>query len=301
MGLNPVSSSVERALGEAIRAASDCVRQFDPQLVVLIAPDHYNGFFNQLMPTFCLGTEAQSLGDYGTPSGKINVDSECALGLAQHLVSNAFDIAVSRRMTVDHGFAQPLELLWGGLDTPPVIPIFLNAVAPPSIPSTRRCVELGRRIGEFLSTTGLRTLTIGSGGLSHEPPIPTMTHADPAIRERTIVPRTQTAAEHEERVRRVMAAGVALAQGTSPLKPLNPIWDRAWMSALETEDGLERIAAMSDSSISADAGLAAHESKTWVVARATLNAEASRRASFTYYQDIPEYIAGFGIMFKDQA
>lgn len=31
------------------------IAAFDPELVVLFAPDHYNGFFYDVMPPFCLG------------------------------------------------------------------------------------------------------------------------------------------------------------------------------------------------------------------------------------------------------
>lgn len=31
------------------------IAEFDPELVVLFAPDHYNGFFYDVMPPFCLG------------------------------------------------------------------------------------------------------------------------------------------------------------------------------------------------------------------------------------------------------
>src|SRR5262245_63159446 len=53
---------------------------------------------------------------------------------------------------------------------------------------------------------------IGSGGLSHEPPVPTLSHPDQAVRERITVRREPTAAEREAKTQRVMAAGRALAE-----------------------------------------------------------------------------------------
>src|SRR5258706_6963455 len=139
MGLNPLAPEAEGKLQTAISTARNQVVAFAPDLVVLVAPDHYNGFFNELMPPFCIGTEADSVGDYLSPAGKVNVDSETALALATRLMDEDFDLALSRRMKVDHGFAQPLQLLFGGLDTPPVVPIFLNSVAQPVVPRMRRC------------------------------------------------------------------------------------------------------------------------------------------------------------------
>ncbi len=271
IGLNPVASDVTDDLQTAVEAARAQVSAFDPELVVLVGPDHYNGFFNELMPPFCIGTQASSVGDYLTPAGALKVDAAAALALATHLMDSDFDIALSRRMRVDHGFAQSLQMLWGSLDTPPVLPIFLNAVAQPGIARLRRCRALGEAIGRFLDNLPRRTLLIGSGGLSHEPPVPTLDHADAAVRERITVRREPTAAERDAKTERVKAAGMALAAGDPSMKPLNEAWDRDWMDALAGGD-LDAITRLDEAAIERDAGLSAHESKTWLVARAALPA-----------------------------
>ncbi|WP_250644839.1 hypothetical protein [Acidovorax carolinensis] len=172
LGLNPISADARALLDAALEQARAQVHAFNPELIVLLGPDHYNGFFNELMPPFCIGSAATSVGDYLTPPGALNTDEAAALSLTAHLMDTGFDIALSRRMQVDHGFAQALQFLWGGLDTPPVVPIFMNAVAQPGIPRLARCRQLGEAIGRFLDTLPRRTLVIGSGGLSHEPPCP---------------------------------------------------------------------------------------------------------------------------------
>lgn len=297
MGLNPVPESVDRELKSAIAAARQQVQAFAPDLVVLVAPDHYNGFFNELMPPFCIGSEAESVGDYLSPAGPLNVDAEAAIALADRLMDEDFDIAVSRQMRVDHGFAQALQLMWGSLDTPPVLPIFLNAVAKPGIPRVRRCRALGEALGRFLDTLPRRTLLIGSGGLSHEPPVPTLAHPDPAVRQR-ITRRTEpTPVEREAKTQRVMAAGRALAAGDSTMKPLNPAWDQRWMDALaQGGPALDALSGLSEDSIEREGGLSAHESKTWLVARSALPSDSALPCTLRHYQAIPEYIAGFGLM-----
>jgi 2,3-dihydroxyphenylpropionate 1,2-dioxygenase len=300
MGLNPVAPAVEDELHSAIAAACAHVLAFDPELIVLIGPDHYNGFFNELMPPFCIGTQATSVGDYLTPSGSLNVEGETALALATHLMDADFDIAVSRRMQVDHGFAQSLQMLWGGLATPPVVPIFLNAVAQPGIARLRRCRQLGEAIGRFLDNCPRRTLLIGSGGLSHEPPVPTLAHPDPAVRERITLKREPTAAERDAKTARVKAAGLALAAGDTSMKPLNPAWDRRWMDALASGD-LDAITDLDEDSIEREAGLSAHESKTWLVARSALPPGTRWPCPMRYYRAIPELIAGYGLMFMPGA
>ncbi|RJF96249.1 3-carboxyethylcatechol 2,3-dioxygenase [Noviherbaspirillum saxi] len=300
LGLNPISSELEKDLQGAIARVREQVARFDPELVVLIGPDHYNGFFNELMPPFCIGSQATSVGDYLTPPGSLNVDEYAAVALADQLMDDDFDIALSRRMQVDHGFVQALQFIWGGLETPPVIPIFLNAVAQPGIARLRRCRQLGEAIGRFLDKEPRRTLLIGSGGLSHEPPVPTLAHPDPAIRERITVKREPTQAERDAKTQRVMAAGMALASGTSDMKPLNPEWDARWMDALEFGE-LDSLVQWREESIAQEAGLSAHESKTWLVARAALPIDHRLPCTLRYYQAIPELIAGYGVLFMHTA
>lgn len=300
LGLNPISSELEKDLQGALARVREQVASFDPELVVLIGPDHYNGFFNELMPPFCIGSHATSVGDYLTPPGNLHVDESAAVALTNHLMDDDFDIAFSRRMQVDHGFAQALQFIWGGLETPPVIPIFLNAVAQPGIARLRRCRQLGEAIGRFLDNEPRRTLLIGSGGLSHEPPVPTLAHPDPAIRERITVKREPTRVERDAKTQLVMAAGMALASGTSGMKPLNPEWDTRWMDALEFGE-LDSLTQWREESIEQDAGRSAHESKTWLVARAALPTNHRLPCTLRYYQAFPELIAGYGVLFMHTA
>lgn len=301
MGLNEIPVEVDRALQAAISRARELVLAYDPELVVLVAPDHYNGFFNELMPPFCIGTQARAVGDYLSPAGELNVDAPASEALATQLMDDDFDVAISRRMQVDHGFSQALQLMWGGLNTPPVLPIFVNAVAQPGIPRLRRCRALGQAIGRFLDREPRRTLLIGSGGLSHEPPVPTLSHPDAGVRERITCKKEPTQSEREAKTARVMATGRALAEGSSTIKPINPEWDRRWMDALAgTKTDLDALCGMSEDSIERDGGLSAHESKSWLVARSALTEGQALTCSLRYYQAIPEYIAGFGVMWLEQ-
>lgn len=298
LGLNPVPEADAQAIDAAIDAARAAVQAFDPELVVLAGPDHYNGFFNALMPPLCLGTSVSAVGDYLSPAGPLNVPAPLALALATHLMDSHIDIALSRRMEVDHGFAQALQVLWGDdlARTPPVLPIFLNAVAPPGIARLARCREVGEAVGRFLDSLPQRTLLIGSGGLSHEPPVPTLDHPDPAVRERITVGRAPTEAEKEAKTERVKAAGMALARGEDWMKPLNPDWDRRWMQAMASGD-LEALCRHSEASIEALAGRSAHESKTWLLARAALPQHTGLPCPVNAYRAVPELIAGYGVMF----
>lgn len=156
-----VVAEVESVLAQA----RDRVRAYDPELIVVFAPDHYNGFFYDLMPQFCIGVEASAVGDFKSLAGPLNVPRDIALDMAQAVLDADIDTAVSYRMQVDHGCAQALEVLTGGLDAYPVVPVFINSVAPP-MASARRSRLLGQAIGRYLSTLNRRVLVVGSGGIS---------------------------------------------------------------------------------------------------------------------------------------
>lgn len=131
-----------------IAAARDRIADFAPELVVLYAPDHYNGFFYDVMPPFCLGVGATSIGDFSSAAGELPVPGELAEACAHSVMKSGIDLAVSYCMQVDHGFAQPLELLLGGLDKVPVLPVFINGVATP-LPGFQRTRMLGEAMGRF--------------------------------------------------------------------------------------------------------------------------------------------------------
>ncbi|MGB7113699.1 MAG: 3-carboxyethylcatechol 2,3-dioxygenase, partial [Mycobacterium sp.] len=169
----------------ALTQARDFVADFNPEIVVIFAPDHYNGFFYKLMPPFCIGTEAQGVGDYGTHKGPLDVPQATAVGCAKAVLSAGVDIAISANMDVDHGTVQPLEKLFGTATARPVIPIFINSVATPLGP-LHRCRTLGTAVGSYLATLDKRVLVVGSGGLSHDPPVPTLATATPAVVQRIV-------------------------------------------------------------------------------------------------------------------
>lgn len=151
----------------AFTAVRDFVREVDPELVITFGPDHYNGFFYDTMPPFCLGLGAFGLGDYGTSTATLDVPSDVAEELAGFVQGEGVDLTVSRRMGVDHGAVQPLEVLFGGVDTLPTIPVFVNGVAAPFVPMAR-ISALGEAIGRWAAARPERILLVASGGLSHD-------------------------------------------------------------------------------------------------------------------------------------
>ncbi|URN03205.1 3-carboxyethylcatechol 2,3-dioxygenase [Actinomadura madurae] len=280
------------AVGSAFAQARAFVAEFQPDLVVVLAPDHYNGMFYDLMPPFCVGTAAEAVGDYGTARGPLAVDADAARHVVREVLAADVDLAMSERMVVDHGFAQPLEQLFGSIDAVATVPVFVNAVAVPFGP-VRRTRRLGEALGRALLALDRRVLLLGSGGLSHDPPIPTLEDAPPEVAARLIGGRNPTAEERAEREARVRRAGLAVAAG-EPGPRLNPDWDRAFLDLL-AEGRLAATDAWTNDRITAEAGNSAHEVRTWLACYAALAAAGPYAMRTRFYRPIPEWIAGFGI------
>ncbi|MGY4711649.1 3-carboxyethylcatechol 2,3-dioxygenase [Mycolicibacterium sp. CBM1] len=280
---------VEDALGHA----RDFVTEYDPELVVIFSPDHYNGFFYRLMPPFCIGTAAVGVGDYGTAADALDVPRELAMELAGAVLDAGVDVAISAGMDVDHGTVQPLEKLFGSSTAVPVIPIFINSVATPLGP-LHRSRALGTAVGEFLATLDRRVLVIGSGGLSHDPPIPTLATAPPAALERIVDGKPMTVEQRQARQDAVIAAAREFATGQGSLQPLNPEWDLSLLDLLDN-GRFGEFDGWTNAWIAREAGNSAHEVRTWVAAFAALAAAGPYRTAVSYYRAAPDLIAGFAV------
>ena len=280
-------------IDSALTPARQFVEDFDPEIVVIFAPDHYNGFFYKLMPPFCIGTEAQGVGDYGTHKGPLDVPEAVAVGCAKAVLSAGVDIAISANMEVDHGTVQPLEKLFGSATARPVIPIFINSVATPLGP-LHRCRTLGTAVGSYLATLGKRVLLVGSGGLSHDPPVPTLSTATPQVVERIVHGRPMTPEQRSARQTAVMDAAKSFAAGESDLAPLNPEFDHQFLEIVDSGH-LGDLDTWSNSFIANEGGNSAHEIRTWVAAFAALAAAGPYRTDVRYYRPAPELIAGFAV------
>ncbi|RYY27195.1 MAG: 3-carboxyethylcatechol 2,3-dioxygenase [Sphingomonadales bacterium] len=287
----PVLDEVNSMIADA-RAR---IAAFQPELIILFSPDHFNGFFYDVMPSFCIGTAAHAIGDFGSAAGDILVPFDLALDCATAVIEDGVDVAVTHRMQVDHGFAQPLEFLLGGLDTVPTIPIFINAVGAP-LPTFRRTRALGEAIGRWAHGTGKRVLLLGSGGLSHQPPVPEYATASEHAREGLLGGgRTLTAEARAARTDRVINAARAFVEDQTSLYPINPAWDNGFLDILAGQK-LTELDTLGTEMLSMIGGRSAHEVKTWAAAFAALSTYGPYAAEHRYYREIPEWIAGFGAL-----
>jgi 2,3-dihydroxyphenylpropionate 1,2-dioxygenase len=277
----------------ALTDARAFVRAYDPELVVIFSPDHYNGFFYRLMPPFCIGTNAIGVGDFGTQAGPLNVAEDIATACATAILDAGVDIAISASMEVDHGTVQPLQTLFGDAAARPVIPIFINSVATPLGP-LKRARALGAAVGNFAATLNKRVLLVGSGGLSHDPPVPTLASAPPGALGRIVHGEPMTSEQRRARQVAVMELAQTFAQGRGPLQPLNPEWDHRVLDIFDRGD-LTEFDAWSNEWIAREGGNSAHEIRTWVAAFAALASRGPYETAVRYYRAAPELIAGFAV------
>ncbi|HLV17807.1 MAG TPA: 3-carboxyethylcatechol 2,3-dioxygenase, partial [Pseudomonas sp.] len=189
--------------------------------------------------------------------------------------------------------AQPLEMLLDGLREVPVIPVFINSVATP-LPSFQRARLLGEAIGRWASGLDKRVLLLGSGGLSHQPPVPELAKVDGLMADRLKGSvRHLPADEREARTQRVILAAQRFVEDPNSLHPLNPEWDQ-WFLDILSEARMAELDSLGNAELSALAGKSTHEVKTWVAAFAALSSYGAYRASDRYYRPVREWIAGFG-------
>lgn len=291
----------EQAVRDAFAKLAIEVKAYDPTLIISFGPDHFNGFFYDLMPSFCVGIRATAAGDwdYGKDNDKINVPEDKALALVRQVLDQGVDVAYSYRMQADHGVTQPLHFLCEGqLDRYPTIPIFVNGAAAP-MPTTKRTIALGRAVGQFIQSLNLeneRVLILGTGGLSHDPPTPQMGSVPPEVEEFLIAGRNPTAEARDARQAKVIAVGQKLAAGdTSVSVPLNRDWDLALLEKFENAD-FPALEAMTEAEIRRDGGRGGQEVRAWMAAFAALHEIGHYQMTTHCYEDISEWIAGFGIV-----
>jgi aromatic ring-opening dioxygenase catalytic subunit (LigB family) len=154
-----------REVGRRISAAK-------PDVLVVIAPDHWVNFFLNVVPAMCIGVGHENDGppepfmkDF--PYKTLPGDPEFGQHFLRTALENGFDPAASYRLTLDHGFCIPLWLA-GLPQMPRIVPVIINALQDP-MPTVERSIALGRLIAQAIASYpgDTRVAVLGTGGLSH--------------------------------------------------------------------------------------------------------------------------------------
>jgi 2,3-dihydroxyphenylpropionate 1,2-dioxygenase len=283
-----------REVAACLSATRAWVADYQPELVIACGPDHYNGFFYRLMPSFCIGTAAASVGDWNTPAGPLPVAAALAEACVEHVHQAGVDVAISHHMEVDHGLTQLLKQMFDWQHLPAIVPVFVNCAAAPR-PPLARVLAFGRALGSFAAQLPCRVLLTASGGISHDPPIPTLEGAAEPVRERLIMGGALSAEQRSARQQRVLNDAARQVTGESDRTPLNPVWDQAFLAKLRADDEAG-ILAMDDTGISRDGGCGGHEIRTWIAIAAAARAAGITQFDLRYYRAIPQWVAGYGVM-----
>jgi 2,3-dihydroxyphenylpropionate 1,2-dioxygenase len=290
------------AVEERFLARAAQIRAWDPQLVIIFGPDHFNGFFLRLMPPFCTGTQCTAVGDIGGFAGTLNVPVDEALDCIKAARLADVDLAVSYEMKVDHGFSQALHRLLGGLDTYPTIPIFINGIAPPFVPF-RRSRLLGAAVGRYAASLGKRVLFIASGGMSHNPTryYPDVGTGIPAVTDWQThgdLASSMTNAEWLHRLDAMHREGAdMLVNGNrtrADLK-LNPQIDGQFLEIIRSGN-LQFADALDPAALVAQAGIGFLELHTWIAAAAAHQAAGGPPPTVDLYAEALEYGIAFGMV-----
>ena len=177
-----ITGRAERADAEtrdAFYAAFDRMREAleaaHPDVLIVIAAEHFANFFMDNMPAICMGMAEH----YEGP-----IEDEAWLGikhrrvpgnaaLAERLIKSIMqdiDLAYAQEWKFDHGIMVPLHFLSPRNDLT-VIPVNINCQGPPLIP-LHRCYAFGRALRRACDAQPERIAIVGTGGISHWPATP---------------------------------------------------------------------------------------------------------------------------------
>lgn len=149
---------VAATIGERLKALR-------PDLWIIFSNDHAEQFFHNVAPPFAVHVGAEARGQFAGRDFHWKVPSQIGFELVRGLYEQGFDPAFTSTAKIDYAIGIPLSHL--GI-TDPVLPIYVNAYLPPQ-PTIERCYAFGQAIGRAVTTLGLRTVILASGGMSHFP------------------------------------------------------------------------------------------------------------------------------------
>lgn len=301
----PILSLQEREVNPELWRAYEAriaeLAAFDPDVVIVFGGDHYSNIRLNLSPTFIVGHAAEAINDCGGVPGKLDVPKELSTKLADFLVDNDFDIAVSYDMGVDHGFSNALGFFFHGkLDARPVIPVHINSLSDPR-PSFRRCRQLGEAIGRWAASLGKRVAFIGSGGLSHQTSFifPQFdTAPDEKVRD-FIVHRGSPDGITDEKWHGDIDAGMKklsaeIIAGEFKAPWINKEWDEHFLEVFTAGD-LSRFDSWTDAEVLDKAGYGGGEIRMWIAAAAAGLAAGAPGLKTDFYSENTPLAIGAGI------
>jgi aromatic ring-opening dioxygenase catalytic subunit (LigB family) len=167
------------AVFEALTGLQTRLRALEPDVVIILANDHVENFYLDVVPPFTIFTGTEARGHFAGQDFRYRGQPELAYALLEQGLRLGVDLAYSQNAHLGHSFVVPLHFLLPD-PAPPVIPVFVNTYLPPQ-PWPRRCYDVGKALGEILRQRPERVAVIASGGLSHYPGTDRYPHPDNAF------------------------------------------------------------------------------------------------------------------------
>lgn len=290
-------------LQASFTAQAEAIKNFDPELVIAFGSDHFNGFFLKMMPSFCVGFQAEAVGDIGGFPGPLDVPADLAKDLAIDLRKQKIDTAVSYQMTVDHAFSQTIQLMLGGLSSRPVIPVFINCINPPFVPFVRSRL-LGEAVGRFSEKLGKRILFLASGGMSHHPTryYPALGEGEEPVAAWQVSggedSKSLTKQQWLERLYTMHHEGaemIARGERTAAQMHLNAEADWRFLNVLK-DNRLDEYDNWDQNQLIAEAGIGSMELHTWIAAAAAHREVGGNSPQVSFYDVMPEIGIAAGVV-----
>jgi aromatic ring-opening dioxygenase catalytic subunit (LigB family) len=118
------------------------------------------------------GLKAAQWAMHGSEPSQYPVARELSEHLAEHLMSSQFDLAVLSSQKPSQRLGHAFTFCRYRLGLPPetpIVPVMLNTIYSPNVPSPGRCYDLGRALRRAIDDFpgALRVAIVASGGLSH--------------------------------------------------------------------------------------------------------------------------------------
>jgi 2,3-dihydroxyphenylpropionate 1,2-dioxygenase len=176
----------DRGTVERVKAAAAAIavrlKALNPDLWIIFANDHAEQFFHTAAPPFTVHVGDEARGSFAGRQFHWRVPGEIGFEIVRQLYSQGFDPAFTSVAKIDYALGIPLA----HLDvTDPVLPIYVNAYLPPQ-PSTERCYAFGQAVARIVTSIGLKTAVLASGGMSHYPGTDRYTEPDLAWDKRAL-------------------------------------------------------------------------------------------------------------------
>ena len=157
-----------RAMGERLAAAR-------PDVLIVVAAEHFANFFMNNMPAFAVGMSNDYEGPIEDPAWlgiartRVPGDAELSQRLIREMMQTV-DVAYAEEWKFDHGIMVPLHFLTPRYDVR-IVPMNINCQGPPLTP-LHRAWAFGEAIRRAADAVPERVALVGTGGISHWPATP---------------------------------------------------------------------------------------------------------------------------------